>query len=191
MTSSHATHPPAQSGPDPYAYLPKVPSFQLTSSSVTNGQPLPLEQLSKMFGVPGGQDLSPQLSWSGFPAETESFVVSMYDPQAPTGSGFWHWVVADIPAGTTSLPAGAGAPDAAHLPSGAFQLAGDAGAHQYVGGAPPAGSGVHEYFLTVTALNVAKTGLDENASAAYLGFTIAGHTLARATLIWPTPASAA
>ena len=191
MTSSHATHPPAQAGPDPYAYLPKVPSFQLTSSSVTNGQPLPLEQLSKMFGVPGGQDLSPQLSWSGFPAETESFVVSMYDPQAPTGSGFWHWVVADIPAGTTSLPAGAGAPDAAHLPSGALQLAGDAGAHQYVGGAPPAGSGVHEYFLTVTALNVAKTGLDENASAAYLGFTIAGHTLARATLIWPTPAAAA
>jgi Raf kinase inhibitor-like YbhB/YbcL family protein len=191
MTSSHATHPPAQSGPDPYAYLPKVPSFQLTSSSVTNGQPLPLEQLSKMFGVPGGQDLSPQLSWSGFPAETESFVVSMYDPQAPTGSGFWHWVVADIPAGTTSLPAGAGAPDAAHLPSGALQLAGDAGAHQYVGGAPPVGSGVHEYFLTVTALNVAKTGLDENASAAYLGFTIAGQTLARATLIWPTPAAAA
>jgi len=191
MTSSHATHPPAQSGPDPYAYLPQVPSFQLTSGSVTNGQPLPLEQLSKMFGVPGGQDLSPQLSWSGFPAETESFVVSMYDPQAPTGSGFWHWVVADIPASTTSLSAGAGASDAAHLPSGAFQLAGDAGAHQYVGGAPPAGSGVHEYFLTVTALNVAKTGLDENASAAYLGFTIAGNTLARATLIWPTPASAA
>ncbi len=175
MTSSHATHPPAQSGPDPYAYLPQVPSFQLTSGSVTNGQPLPLQQLS----------------WSGFPAETESFVVSMYDPQAPTGSGFWHWVVADIPASTTSLSAGAGASDAAHLPSGAFQLAGDAGAHQYVGGAPPAGSGVHEYFLTVTALNVAKTGLDENASAAYLGFTIAGHTLARATLIWPTPASAA
>jgi Raf kinase inhibitor-like YbhB/YbcL family protein len=191
MTSSHATHPPAQSGPDPYAYLPKVPSFQLTSSSVTNGQPLPLEQLSKMFGVPGGQDISPQLSWSGFPAGTESFVVSMYDPQAPTGSGFWHWVVADIPAGTTSLPAGAGAPGATHLPGGAFQLAGDAGAHQYVGGAPPAGSGVHEYFLTVTALNVSKTGLDENASAAYLGFTIAGQTLARATLVWPTPASAA
>jgi Raf kinase inhibitor-like YbhB/YbcL family protein len=115
----------------------------------------------------------------------------MYDPQAPTGSGFWHWVVADIPASTTSLPAGAGAPDDAHLPSGAFQLAGDAGAHQYVGGAPPAGSGVHEYFLTVTALNVAKTGLDQNASAAYLGFTIAAQTVARATLIWPTPAVAA
>jgi Raf kinase inhibitor-like YbhB/YbcL family protein len=191
MTSSPAARPPAQSGPDPYAYLPKVPSFRLTSTSVTNGQPLPLEQLSKMFGVPGGQDISPQLSWSGFPAGTQSFAVSMYDPQAPTGSGFWHWVVADIPAGATSLPAGAGASGATHFPGAAFQLAGDAGAHQYVGGAPPAGSGVHEYYLTVTALSVAKTGLDQNASAAYLGFTIAGHTLARATLICPTPASAA
>src|ERR1700680_1754238 len=159
MTSSHATHPPTQSGPDPYAYLPQVPSFQLTSSSVTNGQPLPPEQLSKMFGVPGGQDISPHLSWSGFPAGTESFVVSMYDPQAPTGSGFWHWVVADIPAGVTSLPAGAGAHGGAQLPPGSFQLAGDAGAHQYVGGAPPVGSGVHEYYLTVTALGAGKTGL--------------------------------
>jgi Raf kinase inhibitor-like YbhB/YbcL family protein len=190
MTSSDAMHSPAPFGPDPYAYLPKVPSFQLTSTSVTNGQPLPLEQFSKMFGVPGGQDISPQLAWSGFPAGTKSFVVSMYDPQAPTGSGFWHWVVADIPADTTSLPAGAGAPGATHLPGGAFQLAGDAGAHQYVGGAPPAGSGVHEYYLTVTALSVAKTGLGPDASAAYLGFTIAGQTLARATLVCPTPASA-
>jgi Raf kinase inhibitor-like YbhB/YbcL family protein len=124
-----------------------------------------------MFGVPGGQDNSPQLSWSGFPAETGSFVVSMHDPQAPTGSGFWHWAMADIPAGTTSLPAGAGAPDATYFPSGAFQLAGDAGAHQYVGGAPPDCSGMHEYYLTVTALSVAKTELDPNTSAAYLGFT--------------------
>jgi Raf kinase inhibitor-like YbhB/YbcL family protein len=191
MTSSHATHAPAQSGPNPYAYLPEVPSFQLTSTTVTNGHPLPLDQFSKMFGVPGGQDISPQLSWSGFPAETESFVISMYDPQAPTGSGFWHWVVADIPADTTSLPAGAGLPDATHLPAGAFQLPGDAGAPQYVGAAPPAGSGVHEYYLTVTALSVAKTGLGQNASAAYLGFSIAGQTLARATLVCPTPASAA
>jgi Raf kinase inhibitor-like YbhB/YbcL family protein len=190
MTSSHVMHSPLQSGPDPYAYLPKVPSFQLTSTSVTNGQPLPLEQLSKMFGVPGGQDISPQLAWSGFPAGTESFVVSMYDPQAPTGSGFWHWVVADIPVATASLPAGAGAPGGTHLPSGAFSLAGDAGAHQYVGGAPPPGSGVHEYYLTVTALSAAKTGLGPDASAAYLGFTIAGQTLARATLVCPTPASA-
>jgi Raf kinase inhibitor-like YbhB/YbcL family protein len=191
MTSSQTAHPAAPSSPSPYAYLPAVPSFRLTSSSVTDGQPLPLPQLSKLLGVPGGQDISPQLSWAGFPAETESFVVSMYDPQAPTGSGFWHWVVADLAAATTSLPAGAGTPDDPHLPSGAFQLAGDAGTSRYVGGAPPAGSGVHEYYFTVTALRAAKTGLGQTASAAYLGFTIAGLTLARATLICPTPSPAA
>jgi Raf kinase inhibitor-like YbhB/YbcL family protein len=189
MTSSQTSHPTAQPVPGPYAYLPTVPSFQLTSTSVTDGQPLPLAQLSKMLGVPGGQDVSPQLSWEGFPPGTESFVVSMYDPQAPTGSGFWHWVVAEIPAGTTSLPAGAGAPGGSHLPAGAFQLPGDAGTPQYIGGAPPAGSGVHEYYLTVTALSAATTGLDRNASAAYLGFTIAGLTVARATLVCPTPAA--
>jgi len=176
----------------PYAYLPQVPSFELTSSTITDGQPLPLEQFSKLLGVPGGQDISPQLSWSGFPAETESFVVSMYDPQAPTGSGFWHWVVADIPADVTALPAGAGTPDGAQLPDGAFQLAADAGSPQYVGAAPPPGTGkVHEYYLTVTALGAAKTGLGQNASAAYLGFAIGAQTLARATLVCPTPAPAA
>ncbi len=191
MTSSQLTRSAAEYAPDPYAYLPHVPSFQLVSASVTGGQPLPAAQMSKMLGVPGGEDISPQLSWSGFPPGTKSFVVSMYDPQAPTGSGFWHWVVADIPAGITALAAGAGSPGAGRLPGGAFQLAGDAGADQYVGAAPPPGSGVHEYYLTVTALSVGKTGLDENASAAYLGFAIAGHTLARATLICPTPAPAA
>ena len=85
----------------PYTYLPDVPSFHLSSETITDGQPLPLAQLSQILGVPGGGDISPQLSWSGFPSETKSFVVSMYDPQAPTGSGFWHWVVADIPASTT------------------------------------------------------------------------------------------
>ena len=191
MTSSSATHSPAPSVSNPYACLPQVPTFRLTSTSVTDGQPLPVAQLSKMFGVPGGEDLSPQLSWSGFPAGTQSFVVSMYDPQAPTGSGFWHWVVADIPADITSLPAGAGALDGAFLPAGAFVLGADAGVYQYVGGAPPAGSGVHEYYLTVTALSVDKTGIDQETSAAYLGFIMSGKTLARATLICPTPAPAA
>jgi hypothetical protein len=176
---------------DPYAFLPDVPGFTLTSSSVRGGQPLPLAQLSGMLGVPGGQDRSPQLAWSGFPKATRSFVVSMYDPQAPTGSGFWHWVVADIPASVTDLAEDAGAPDTRVLPAGAFQLGADAGTRQYVGGAPPAGTGVHEYHLTVTALDVDTAGLDESASAAFLGFAIGGHTLARATLVCPTPAPAA
>jgi Raf kinase inhibitor-like YbhB/YbcL family protein len=173
----------------PYTYLPQVPSFHLSSETITDGQPLPPAQLSKMFGVPGGGDVSPQLSWSGFPAGTKSFVVSMYDPQAPTGSGFWHWVVADIPASTGSLPAGASTADGTRLPGDSLQLAGDAGAHQYVGGAPPAGSGVHNYYITVTALDIDTSGLDEDASAAYLGFAIGGHTIARASMVCPTAAT--
>ena len=180
---------PPLSTTNPYAYLPDVPSFHLSSDTVADGHPLPPAQLSKLFGVPGGEDISPQLSWSGFPAETRSFVVSMYDPQAPTGSGFWHWVVADIPASTTSLPAGAGSADGTQLPDDAFQLAGDGGTQQYIGGAPPAGSGPHHYYLTVTALDIDKTGLDETASAAYLGFAISGHTIARASIVCPTELS--
>jgi len=172
----------------PYAYLPEVPSFQLSSETVADGSPLPLAQWSKLFGVPGGEDVSPQLSWSGFPSETKSFVVSMYDPEAPTGSGFWHWVVADIPASVTSLPAGAGAADASKLPAGAFQLAGDAGAYQYVGAAPPPTSGTHSYHITVTALDVDRSGLDRTASAAYMGFAIGPHTIARAFIVCPTAA---
>jgi Raf kinase inhibitor-like YbhB/YbcL family protein len=195
-STTHATTPAtttasisaAVSGPNPYQYLPAVPSFQLTSTTVANGKPLPAAQLSKILGEPNGQDVSPELSWSGFPAATKSFVISMYDPQAPTGSGFWHWVVANIPVTTTSLPAGAGSAHPA-LPAGGFQLAGDAGARQYVGGAPPAGSGVHNYYITVTALDVATTGVTDTASAAYLGFSIDAHTIARATLVCPTSAS--
>jgi hypothetical protein len=174
--------------PDPYQYLPAVPGFRVTSTTVTNGKPLPAAQLSKLFGVPNGGDVSPELSWSGFPKGTKSFVVSMYDPQAPTGSGFWHWVVANIPASTTRLAENAGAVHTTQLPAGAFQLGGDAGAHQYVGAAPPKGSGVHYYYVTVTALDVPTTGLTATASGAYLGFTIGAHTIARATIICPTSA---
>ncbi len=155
--------------PNPYELLPKVPSFRLTSSTVKYGHPLPIAQLSGIFGVPGGKDISPQLSWSGFPSQTKSFVISMYDPEAPTGSGFWHWVVADIPAATTSLPEGAGTVGSALLPAGAFQLNADAGTPRYIGGAPPAGSGIHDYYITVTALNEASTGLNSATSPALLG----------------------
>jgi Raf kinase inhibitor-like YbhB/YbcL family protein len=184
--SSHAAG--AKVRPNPSAYLPKVPSFTVVSTSVKDGHRLPPAQLSGVFGAPGGKDISPELSWSGFPAKTASFVVSMYDPEAPTGSGFWHWVVADIPASTTSLPAGAGALNSTLLPAGAFQLGGDAGMHRYIGGAPPAGSGIHDYYITVTALDIPKTGLGQDVSGAFLGFNIAGHTIARATLVCPTPA---
>jgi Raf kinase inhibitor-like YbhB/YbcL family protein len=173
--------------PNPYEFLPKVPSFHLTSSTVKNGQPLPLAQLSGIFGVPGGKDISPQLSWTGFPSQAKSFVVSMFDQEAPTGSGFWHWVVADIPATSTSLPEGAGTVGSTLLPTGAFPLNADAGTPRFIGGAPPAGSGVHDFFITVTALDEASTGVNAATSPALLGFTIASHTIARATIICPTP----
>jgi hypothetical protein len=105
---------------DPFARLPLVPSFTVTSTDVTDGQALPPAQMSGVFKVPGGKDLSPQLSWSGAPAETESYTVTMYDPDAPSGSGFWHWAVADIPASVTGLPTGAGDGTGEHLPAGAF-----------------------------------------------------------------------
>ena len=172
--------------PNPYEFLPKVPSFRVVSTTVRDGRPLPTAQLSGIFGVPGGEDVSPELSWSGFPKQTKSFVVSMYDPEAPTGSGFWHWIVEGIPATATSLPQNAGALNSTSLPAGAIQLDGDAGMARYIGAAPPAGSGVHDYYITVTALDVDKSGVGPTTSGALLGFTIGSHTLARATLVCPT-----
>src|ERR1700748_861003 len=107
---------------DPFAHLPVVPRFTVTSTDVIDGQRLPPAQMSGIFGVPGGKDLSPQLSWSGAPAETKSYTVTMYDPDAPSGSGFWHWAVADIPASVTGLASGAGNGTGEQLPTGAFNL---------------------------------------------------------------------
>src|SRR6201991_3969732 len=106
---------------DPYEALPKSPSFSLTSSTITDGQPLAKPQVSGIMGA-GGEDVSPQLSWSGFPADTKSFAITVYDPDAPTGSGFWHWAVVDIPVSTTSLDTGAGDAAGSGLPAGSFQL---------------------------------------------------------------------
>jgi len=178
-------------GNDPFARLPEVPGFTLTSTSVKDGEPLPAPQLSGMFGVPGGQDASPQLEWSGAPAATRSYAVTVYDADAPTGSGFWHWAVANIPAGITSLPEGAGDDTGSQLPPPAYQLPNDARAARYIGGTPPAGHGPHRYFITVHALDIEDIGVGADATPAFLGFTMAGHILGRATVIATaeTPAS--
>jgi Raf kinase inhibitor-like YbhB/YbcL family protein len=174
---------------DPFARLPVVPSFTVTSTDVADGRPLPAAQMSGIFEVPGGEDLSPQLSWSGAPAETRSYTVTMYDPDAPSGSGFWHWAVADIPASVTGLPAGAGDVTGEHLPAGAVQLPNDARWARFIGAGPPPGDGRHRYVIVVQALGIEKVGqlqlrVQADSTPAWLGFSIniSGHLLARAVI---------
>lgn len=172
----------AKRAPLPYELLPEVPAFTVTSSDVADGQRLSLPQVSGVFGA-GGEDISPQLAWSGFPAETRSFAVTCLDPDAPTASGFWHWAVADIPATVTELPTGAGSPDSPGLPAAAITLRGDAGAARYIGAAPPAGHGPHRYVFAVHAVDVDSLGIDADAAPALLGFHLFSHTLARAVIV--------
>ena len=165
----------------PLYNLPELPTFTLTSTDIVDGGVLSGPQLSGAMGVAGGEDKSPQLSWSGFPDETQAFAVTCFDPDAPTGSGFWHWVVTDLDAATTSLETNAGDPAADLLPSGAVTLRNDAGEPRFVGAAPPAGHGPHRYFFIVTALSE-PLGLDESASPAFAGFNMFFKGIGRAWL---------
>ncbi|WFB87534.1 MULTISPECIES: YbhB/YbcL family Raf kinase inhibitor-like protein [Streptomyces] len=165
---------------DPFARLPEAASFTVISTSVNDGSPWSPAQWAS--GVPGGADISPQLAWSGAPEGTRSYAVTVYDPDAPTGSGFWHWAVADIPAAVTELPEGAGDDTGPGLPEGAYQLPNDARTARYIGAAPPAGHGPHRYFVVVHALDVESIGVPADATPAVLGFTMAGHVLGRAVL---------
>jgi Raf kinase inhibitor-like YbhB/YbcL family protein len=165
----------------PYDEIAIVPTFALSSADVADGGTLPTAQVSGIFGA-GGQDVSPQLSWSGFPEETKSFAVTVYDPTAPTASGFWHWAVADIPVTTTSLGSGAGDDAGSGIPAGAVQLKNDASLARYLGAAPPAGHGPHTYYIAVHAVDVDSLGLNADATPAFLGFNLSSHTLARAVI---------
>lgn len=167
---------------NPYAPLPQLPGFELTSADVSDGGGFAIEQASGAFGVPGGKDVSPQLSWSGFPDGTKSFAVTVFDPDAPTASGFWHWAVADIPVSVTSLDSGTGS-EGGSLPAGAVQLRNDGGFAGFVGAAPPAGHGYHRYFLTVHAVDVEHLGIGADASPALLGFNLFSHAIGRAQLV--------
>lgn len=165
---------------NPYAPLPQLPAFTVTSEDVTDGQPFGNDQVSGVFGA-GGKDISPQLSWSGFPAETKSFAVTVFDPDAPTASGFWHWALADVPAAITTLGRGTGS-EGGVLPAGVVQLRNDGGFAGYVGAAPPAGHGYHRYFITVHAVDVESLGIGADASPAFLGFNLFSHAIARAQI---------
>lgn len=164
---------------NPYDFLPDLPGFTLTSADITDGQPLKMAQVSGIMGA-GGADISPQLSWSGFPEETRSFAVTVFDPDAPTASGFWHWAVANLPDTVTELPAGVG--DGSLLPGDALTLRNDAGMPRYVGAAPPPGHGYHRYFVAVHALSVEKLDITEEASPAFLGFNLFMKAIARAVI---------
>lgn len=168
--------------PDPYALLSQVAEFRVTSQDVSDGAMLPKAQVSGLMGA-GGEDISPQLAWSGFPAGTRSFAVTCYDPDAPTGSGFWHWAVANLPVDTTELSADAGNPGAGLLPRSALVLRNDAGMARYVGAAPPDGHGMHRYFFVVHAVDVDSLDIGVDATPAFLGFNLFSHTVGRAVIV--------
>ena len=155
--------------------------FTVTSPDVREGEKVPVAQVFNGMGCPGS-NISPALSWRGAPSTTKSYAVTMYDPDAPTGSGWWHWVVYNIPASTTKLAAAAGDPTKTLLPSGAIQGHTDFGAGGYGGPCPPKGDKPHHYQITVFALDTDKLELPASATAAYVGFNLHAHTLATARL---------
>ena len=171
---------PSRGDIDPYARMRPVPSFTLRSADIQDGEPLPAEQFAE---AAGGSNRSPQLSWEGFPEGTKSFVVTCFDPDAPTGSGFWHWAVANLPASVHELPAGAGTPGSELIPDGAVTLPNEQREPAFTGAAPPSGTGVHHYWFVVHALGVEHVEVDPDATPAVLGFMMRDAVLARAILV--------
>lgn len=161
--------------PDPYDFLPKVSSFSLVSQDLSDGAPLP-----KIHAHPsvGGSNLSPQLRWSGYPADTAGFVVTCFDPDAPTASGFWHWSLVNVPVTVTELARGA----SAKPPAASFQVRNDYGTRDYGGAAPPAGDRAHRYLFVVHAIDIPALDVTAKVAPAVVGFNLAFHTLARAML---------
>ncbi|CUR57663.1 conserved hypothetical protein [metagenome] len=159
--------------PDPYELLPRTATFSLTSDDVTDGAPLKDDQVAELGNT------SPQLSWSGAPEGTKSYVVTCFDPDAPTPSGFWHWVLVDLPGDVTSLATGA----ASHpLPGQAFHVRHDGGGLGFMGAAPPPGDQVHRYYFVVHAVGEDSLGVDADASPAVVSFNLAFKTLGRAII---------
>jgi Raf kinase inhibitor-like YbhB/YbcL family protein len=161
---------------DPTWRLPEVASLEVRSPDFDDGGALPEWARARDAG---GQNLSPELRWLGAPGGTRSFVVRVFDPDAPTMSGFWHWAVYDLPATTDQLPRGAGTPASGLLPAGAVTVANELRGEEYTGAAPPSGHGEHRYFFVVSALDTPHLELPGGITPAVLGFMLRSHELAR------------
>ena len=155
-------------------------AFTLSSPDIPSGGTVPQQFEFDGFGC-SGQNRSPVLQWSGAPLEAKSFAVTVYDPDAPTGSGWWHWFVVDLPAGTTQLSANAGAKNSQALPAGARQMRNDYGVFAWGGMCPPPGDKPHRYIFTVHALSVPKLEIPNDASAALAGFMINANAMGTAS----------
>ena len=155
-------------------------TFTLNSSTL-GGNATKSEEFNG-FGCTG-ENTSPQLSWANAPAGTKSFAVTMYDPDAPTGSGWWHWVVFDIPASVHDLKKNAGNIASELMPKGAIQSVTNYGVAGYGGPCPPEGHGIHQYIITVHALKTDKLGVDANTNPAIVGYNIWNNTLAKASIV--------
>ena len=134
------------------------------------------------FGC-NGENVSPELSWSGAPEGTRSFAITVYDPDAPTGSGWWHWLVVNLPSDTKSLKSGAGNLEMGSLPKGALATINDYGISDFGGPCPPVGHGDHTYIFTIYALDVEKLDVTSNTNAAVVGYNINSHTLQKSSLV--------
>lgn len=163
--------------------LAKVPYLTVSVSGLTNNGFFQKKNYSGMFGIEGGQDVSPEVSWNDVPSGTKSFVVTMYDPDAPTESGFWHWSIKDIPADITTLSENAGDINSDSLPEKAVAMPMDARMNRYVGAAPAKGDQPHPYHIVVTALDVDVLDVSPDSTPAFMNFNMIGHELARGSKI--------
>jgi Raf kinase inhibitor-like YbhB/YbcL family protein len=154
-------------------------SFQLYSTDIKDGDELPLAQVYNGLGH-SGENISPHLAWKGEPAGTKSFVVTCFDPDAPTGSGWWHWLLIDIPGSVHELATGTGSKGGV-LPSDAFHLRSDYSTYDFGGAAPPPGP-AHRYIFTVYAMPSEHLEIDAEASAALVGYLTTQTALGKATL---------
>lgn len=159
--------------------------MNLTSDSFKDGDYLGQQHvLSAEYGFGcGGGNKSPHLEWDGAPAGTKSFAVTCFDPDAPTGSGFWHWVLVNIPPNVTALPVDAGNPASGKLPAGALQVRTDFGKPGYGGPCPPQGDHPHRYLFTVFAVSMDALPVTAETSAAVVGFYLNFNMLAKASLM--------